>query len=73
MDPKFVGVGDSVAESPVGEGTVTGISAAGYPEVDGVPVAILVRSDGAVWNPFNFDLDEVRAQWLWVDMESAQE
>lgn len=44
-------VGDTISESPVGHGTVTGFSINGYAEVDGVPVAWCRRSDGLIFNP----------------------
>jgi hypothetical protein len=41
-----------VEDSPVGPGTITGITQAGFPQVDRVAVARLVRTDGLVFDPY---------------------
>jgi hypothetical protein len=51
MSKDYIQVGDTVAESPVGPGTVTDITDAGYPRVNYVAVACLKRTDGAVFDP----------------------
>lgn len=48
-----IAVGDPVSDSPVGPGTVTGITEAGYPQVNNVAVAWLARPDGARFDPHN--------------------
>lgn len=44
-------VGDSVVRSPVGPGRLTGITAAGFPQVNEVAVAWLVAENGEVFDP----------------------
>ena len=51
MAGKYLEVGDVVKDSPQGAGTITGITDAGYPRVNGVAVAWLEREDGAVFDP----------------------
>lgn len=46
-------VGDKVKFSPLGAGTVTDISDAGYPRVDGVAVAWVEMEGGGVYDPRN--------------------
>ncbi len=53
MIPNAIAVGDAVADSPVGAGKVTGITEAGYPQVNHVAVTWLKRPDGAVFDPHN--------------------
>ena len=53
MKPDQIEVGDPVRASPVGPGTVTGITQAGYPQVNRVAVTWLEREDGAVYDPHN--------------------
>ena len=52
MYKDYIQVGDTVAESPVGPGTVTDITDAGYPRVNHVAVACLKRTDGVVFDPY---------------------
>jgi hypothetical protein len=52
MDPNNIHIDDDVSESPVGPGKVTGITEAGYPQVNNVAVACLKRADGAVFDPY---------------------
>lgn len=40
-------VGDAVKDSATGPGTITGITDAGYPQVNRIAVAWLERDDGA--------------------------
>jgi len=65
-------VGDLVKDSPNGPGTITSISSAGFPEVNGVCVAVLIREDGAVWNPLGLPMEQVVAQWREVDAAKEQ-
>lgn len=51
MDPDRVRVGDTVADSPVGPGVVTGFTEVGYPLVNKVAVTWIKRTDGAVFDP----------------------
>lgn len=51
MSKDYIQVGDTVSESPVGPGTVTDITDAGYPRVNRVAVVYLKRTDGAVFDP----------------------
>lgn len=51
MHPDYITPGDEVAESPMGPGVITDITDAGYPRVNYVAVAWLVRTDGAVFDP----------------------
>lgn len=53
MDAEFIAIGDTVADSPDGPGVVTGITEAGYPQVNHVAVVWLKRTDGVVFDPFN--------------------
>lgn len=51
--PDYLSIGDDVAESPVGPGKITGVTDAGYPQVNHVAVARLTRVDGAVFDPYH--------------------
>ena len=53
MIPDQVQVGDTVEDSPVGGGKVTGITERGYPQVNHVAVTWLRRTDGGVYDPHN--------------------
>lgn len=46
-------LGDPVADSPLGPGQVTGITDAGYPQVNHVAVAWCRLTDGATFDPYN--------------------
>ncbi len=50
--PDHFAIGDTVADSPNGPGTITDITDAGYPQVNGVAVARLKRTDGATFDPY---------------------
>lgn len=52
MHPYEIQIGDTIAASPVGPGTVTDITDAGYPRVNHVAVACLKRTDGKVFDPY---------------------
>ena len=52
IPPDYFQVGDTIADSPVGAGVITGITEAGYPQVNHVAVARLTRTDGAVFDPY---------------------
>lgn len=52
MSPNYLQIGDTVADSPVGAGVITGITEAGYPQVNHVAVARLKRTDGVVFDPY---------------------
>lgn len=51
MHPDHIEIGDAVSASPVGAGTVTGITERGYPQVNHVAVAWLTRPDGGQFDP----------------------
>lgn len=53
MNKDEIQVGDTVADSPRGAGKVTSITERGFPRVDEVAVAWLIRTDGAVFDPYN--------------------
>lgn len=44
--------GKKVKDSPIGPGEVSGVTAARYPQVNGVAVAWLEFEDGTVFDPF---------------------
>lgn len=44
-------IGDKVKESPVGAGTITAFTSRGYPRVNHVAVALLVREDDYLFDP----------------------
>ena len=52
MHPNEIRIGDMIAESPVGPGVITGITEAGYPQVNHVAVVCLKRTDGVVFDPY---------------------
>ena len=52
MHPDYIQIGDTIAESPVGPGVMTGVTDAGYPQVNHVAVVCLKRTDGKVFDPF---------------------
>lgn len=52
MNSDYLAIGDAVEDSPVGPGTITDISEAGYPRVNHVAVGCLRRTDGVVFDPF---------------------
>lgn len=51
MNPDYLQIGDTVEDSPVGAGEITGITQAGYPQVNYVAVGWLKRTDGVLWDP----------------------
>lgn len=51
MNPNHLEIGNTVEDSPVGPGTITGITDAGYPQVNRVAVGCLRRTDGVVFDP----------------------
>ena len=51
MAGEYLEAGDVAKDSPTGPGTVTGITAAGYPQVNRIAVAWLERDDGAMFDP----------------------
>lgn len=51
MSPDYLAVGDTIADSPVGPGTISDVTDAGYPQVDGVAVVWVKRTDGILWDP----------------------
>lgn len=53
LSPDYLQIGDTIADSPVGPGTITGITEAGYPQVNHVAVARLKRTDGIVFDPYD--------------------
>lgn len=44
-------IGDPIKDSHVGPGTMTGISDAGYPQVNHITVAWLESQDGDIFDP----------------------
>ncbi len=64
MSPEYFQIGDPVADSPVGSGSITGITNAGYPQVNHVAVIWLRRDDGEIFNPFNKDIPELKNKEL---------
>lgn len=52
MTDKYLEVGDTVKDSPVGPGTVTGITDAGYPQINYIAVAWIECDDGSVYDPW---------------------
>lgn len=67
MDPDYLAVGDAVADSPVGPGHITGITEAGFPQVNHVAVARLTRTDGVVFDPHG--TYEKEARWKATELE----
>jgi len=62
MNPNYLAIGDTVEDSPAGPGTITGITDAGYPQVNHVAVARLRRTDGVVFDPYeSYKKDAVKA------------
>lgn len=51
MAGQYLEIGDTVKDSPLGAGTVTDITDAGFPCVNHVAVAWLERDDGAIFDP----------------------
>jgi len=51
MSRSYVAIGDAVSDSAVGAGTITGITDAGFPQVNHVAVAWLECEDGTVFDP----------------------
>lgn len=51
MNPNYIDVGDTVAESPVGPGKITYIDHASNIEVNGNAVGWIKRTDGVLWDP----------------------
>ncbi|WP_087865856.1 hypothetical protein [Comamonas thiooxydans] len=51
MHEKYLSEGDTVKDSPRGPGTITGVTAAGFPQVNHVAVAWLERTDGVIFDP----------------------
>jgi len=58
----YVQIGDVVADSAHGAGTITGITEAGYPQVNHVAVGWLRLEDGTTFNPFGHDIEKIIAQ-----------
>lgn len=53
IHPENLVIGDPIIDSPVGPGTITGFTDAGYPRVNHIAVTYLRRLDGAQFDPFN--------------------
>lgn len=51
MNPEYLEVGDTVADSGMGAGVITGFTERGYPQVNNVACAWLIRTDGARFDP----------------------
>lgn len=58
MHPDRIQLNDTVKASPVGAGRITEITESGYPRVNNVAVAWLIRTDDAVFNPHDHDLSD---------------
>jgi hypothetical protein len=56
MKPNQLEPGDTVRASPVGAGSITDITQAGYPRVNHIAVAWLIRTDGLVFDPYGHTL-----------------
>lgn len=52
FNPEAIEIGDLILDSPIGPGTITGITEAGYPQVDLVAVSWCRRVDGAQFDPY---------------------
>jgi len=52
FDPYALKIDEPVRASPVGSGTITGITQAGYPQVNHIAVAWCIRSDGLAFDPY---------------------
>ena len=52
MNSNYLQIGDTIADSLVDTGTITGITDAGYPQVNHVAVGRLKRTDGFVFDPY---------------------
>ena len=62
MDPENLRIGDTIEDSPVGAGTITGASERGYPQVNHVTVARLRRTDGVIFDPHGtYEKDRIKA------------
>ena len=51
MAGEYLEVGDAVKDSATGPGTITGITDAGYPQVNRIAVTWLELDDGTVFDP----------------------
>lgn len=51
MDPNYLNVGDTIADSGMGAGVITDFTERGYPRVNGVACAWLIRTDGVRFDP----------------------
>lgn len=71
MHPEYLSIGDTVENSPSGPGVIEGFED-GCPYVNGVLVAVLIRTDGAVFNPLNLPLTACLAQWSAVDAKKLE-
>jgi len=49
--PDYFAIGDTIKRSPVGAGVITGITEAGYPQVNHIAVTQLERTDGVIYAP----------------------
>lgn len=52
MNPDYLSIGDTVADSGMGAGEITGFSERGFPQVNRVTCAWLIRTDGARFDPY---------------------
>ena len=51
FDRNTLKIDEPVRASPVGSGTITGITQAGYPQVNHIAVAWCIRIDGLTFDP----------------------
>lgn len=68
MDPTRLAVNDTIEDSPVGSGIITGFSERGYPQVNHITVARLRRTDGGVFDPQNsYEADRLKSEAAALD------
>lgn len=51
MARSYIAIGDVISDSAVGAGTITGITDAGFPQVNHIAVAWLECEDGTFFDP----------------------
>lgn len=52
MNADILMIGDTVLRSPVGPGAITGFTERGFPQVNRIAAAWLVRTDGVTFDPW---------------------
>jgi len=71
MNCEYLAIGDTVSDSPVGPGTITGITDAGFSQVNHVAVARLTRTDGIVFDPHGTYEKEARRKATELEWRNA--